>query len=74
MEPSELELYTTRELVDELMRRRTFYGCIVHSVDDHKGEAWTERTFSVRFNRNMERGEAGRLLETVANFLELNLS
>lgn len=74
MEPSELELYTTRELVNELMRRRTFYGCVIHSVEDHKGEEWSERTFSVHFNRNMDRSQVSRLLNTVAEYMELNLS
>src|SRR5690349_21607573 len=30
VEPSELELYTSHELIAELMRRKTFLGVIVH--------------------------------------------
>jgi hypothetical protein len=70
MEPSALELYTTRELVDELMRRRTFLGVVIHSEKELKGEWEGERTFQVHFNDNLDAGQATRLLEAVAEYME----
>ena len=72
MEPSGLELYTTKELVDELMRRKTFLGVVVHSEEDYKNQNWTEeRIFKVHFNENLEPDQALRLLGTVANRLDV---
>jgi hypothetical protein len=70
MGPSDLELYTTKELIDELMRRRTFLGVVVHSEEELK-QAWTgERVFKVHFNDNIDAGQALRLLEAVASRLD----
>ena len=70
MQPTALELYTTRELVDELLRRKTFLGVIVHSEEELK-RAWQgERMFKVRFNDNLNAGEACRLLGRVAEYME----
>jgi len=70
MQPDPLELYTTGELVKELMRRKTFLGVIVHSEQELK-EAWKgERTFKVHFNSNLDRTQASRLLETVADYMQ----
>jgi hypothetical protein len=67
MEPTDLELYTTKQLIDELMRRPTFLGVVVHSEEELKNGAWNgERIFKVHFNANMDAGQALRLLETVA--------
>jgi hypothetical protein len=73
MEPSALELFTTRELVDELMRRKTFLGVVVHSETELKGPWQGERTFQVHFNSNLEPGQAGRLLDAVAEYMEQRL-
>src|SRR5436190_1642321 len=35
-----LELYTTRELIEELMRRTTFLGVVVHSEEELRNGAW----------------------------------
>ena len=70
MEPSALELFTTRELVDELMRRRTFLGVVIHSEEELKGEWEGERTFQVHFNDNLSSGQATRLLEAIAEYME----
>ena len=32
-QPGELELFSTEELIDELMKRTTFQGVIVHARD-----------------------------------------
>jgi hypothetical protein len=73
MQSSELSFYTTDELIQELMRRHTFYGCIVHSAEEHRRDDWYERTFRVHFNRNLDHIRASRLLDTVAEHLELHL-
>ena len=70
MQPTVLELCSTRDLVDELMQRKTFLGVIVHSEQEHKGDWHGERMFKVRFTENLSSGEAGRLLERIAEHLE----
>ena len=70
MQP-ELEFYSSRELIEELMRRRTFLGVIVHSADELKQPAWDdERVFKVHFNGNLDSTRAGRLLEKVASRID----
>jgi len=73
MQPSELELFSTRELINELMRRRTFLGVVVHSEQELKGDWGDERTFKVHFNGNLDTAQAGRLLETVADYIDVHL-
>jgi hypothetical protein len=75
MQESDLELYTTRQLIDELMRRQTFFGVVVHSVDDHKRPEWgDERLFKVHFNSNLDAPRASRLLDAVAEYMDLQVS
>jgi hypothetical protein len=73
VQSTELAFYTCDELIQELMRRKTFYGCIIHSADDHKHDCWEERTIRVHFNKNLDQAHAGRLLDTVAERLNLEL-
>jgi hypothetical protein len=71
MQPSDLELYTTRDLIDELLRRQTFLGVIVYSAEDFKGTHWSrEKVFRVHFNANLDAGQACRLLDSVAGRLD----
>jgi hypothetical protein len=70
MQPTALEFCTTRELVEELVRRKTFLGVIVHSEEELKAEWQGERMFKVRFNENLNAGEACRLLGRVAEYME----
>jgi len=71
MPPSELEWCTTQELIQELIRRRTFLGVVVHSEPDLKAEQWSgERVFTVHHNANLGAAEAGRLLEVIAGHME----
>lgn len=70
MQPSTLELCTTTELVEELMRRTTFLGVVVHSEQELKGPWVGERTFQVHFNSNLDAGQAWRLLDVVAHHME----
>ncbi len=64
-----LDLYTTRELIQELMRRSTFLGVIVHSEQELKGPWRGERTFAVRYSPSLDSGQACRLLDVVAGYL-----
>ncbi len=70
MQPTALELSTISELVEELVRRKTFLGVIVHSEEEQKGPWRGERMFKVRFNENLDAGETCRLLEHVAGRME----
>lgn len=71
MQFSDLAFHTTQELIEELMRRNTFMGVVVHSADEHKRDAWgRERIFKVHFNHNLDSARASRLLDTVAGYLD----
>lgn len=67
----ELELYATEDLLEEVLRRSSFHGVVVHSRDaagNHRAES-EEHTFSVRFNQNFETEEVRRLLDVVSRRL-----
>lgn len=71
---SDLELVSTRELIDELMRRRTFLGVVIHSETELKQPHWNdERVFKVHFNGNLDTPRASRLLERVASYMNVDL-
>jgi hypothetical protein len=71
MESFGLEFYTTKELIHELMRRQTFLGVVLHSHEEFKDHRWgEERTFQVHFNSNLDVLQTGRLLETVAEYID----
>jgi len=66
----DLELFATEELIDELMRRTTFQGVVVHARDGAKSRQWSgERVFRVRINRNLAPEEASRLLDVVSQHI-----
>lgn len=70
MSDNALELFGTQELIEELLRRSTFQGVIVHAAEEAKKADWEgERTFRVRFNANLATEEAGRLLDVVSQHL-----
>ena len=70
-QPGELELFGTEELIDELMRRTTFQGVIVHARDGAKSRHWSgERVFRVRINQNLGAEEASRLLDVVSQHID----
>lgn len=70
MTPGDLELFSTQDLIDELLQRTTFQGVIVHSRDEAKDRDWSgERIFYVRLNANLVPEEAGRLLDVVSRYL-----
>jgi hypothetical protein len=73
MQSSDLELYTTKDLVDELMRRKTFLGVVVHSEEELKEKSWTgERVFKVHFNSNLDSEQACRLLDAITDYMDQN--
>jgi hypothetical protein len=66
----ELELYSTRNLIEELLRRTTFQGVIVHAVEEARRADWEgERTFAVRHSASLEVEQAGRLLDVVGDYI-----
>jgi hypothetical protein len=68
--PGDLELFSSEELIDELMRRTTFQGVIVHARDGAKSRHWSgERIFRVRINQNLAAEEASRLLDVVSQHI-----
>lgn len=67
MNLGDLELIPTQELIDELLRRKTFQGVVVHTLEEAKNHDWTgERLFVVRHNDSFDTEEAGRLLDVVS--------
>jgi hypothetical protein len=71
MQPNDLELYTSQELIRELMRRKTFQGVVVHSREELKAQTWNdERVFTVHYNSNFHPAEVGRLLRVIAASVE----
>jgi hypothetical protein len=67
MKPTELAFVSSRELVDELLRRQSFLGVIVHAVEETRGDGWTgNKNFQVRFNENLDAEAVSRLLNIVA--------
>jgi hypothetical protein len=64
---SELAFCSNQELIDELLRRTTFLGVIVHSEEEIRNRQWgAERVMRVQFNENLDTEQAGRLLDVVA--------
>jgi hypothetical protein len=67
---NDLELYTTEELINEIINRTTFQGVIVHAEGDCKTNDWRgARNFKVHWNNNLERHEAGTILEKMSHAL-----
>jgi hypothetical protein len=67
MKATELAFVPSRELVDELVRRQSFLGVIVHAVEETRGQGWAgSKNFQVRFNENLDAESVSRLLNIVA--------
>jgi hypothetical protein len=74
MQDPDLAFYSTQELVDELLRRQSFLGVIVQAADDNRQDKWPdERMFKVQFNNSLSTDQAGRLLEVVAEYMNIHL-
>ena len=70
MNADELELFSTQELINELLRRTTFQGVIVHAVGGAKSRHWDgERRFAVCHNANLDIEETGRLLSVISQYI-----
>jgi hypothetical protein len=70
---SELAFFTTQELISELLSRQTFLGVVVHSEQEYRGGGWgQERMFQVSYNGNLDSVQAARLLDTVAEYIDLH--
>ena len=70
MHTSELELVPTRELIEELMRRQSFVGVVVHALEESRGRGLASgKTLQVRINGSLEVETACRLLGQVATDL-----
>ena len=66
-------LKSLKELIDEILRRSTFQGVIVHATEEARDREWSgERVFRVRINENLDTAEAGRLLEVVSQRMSLS--
>jgi hypothetical protein len=73
VDASDLAFFTSNELIDELLRRTTFQGVVVHSEEEHRGGEWTgQRMFKVRYSQDFNAETARRLLEVVASHLDRN--
>jgi hypothetical protein len=71
MQAADLELFSTEELIAELMRRQTFLGVVVQSVDEHKEPQWSgQGAFKVHYNSNLDAEQACRLLEAVTESMD----
>jgi hypothetical protein len=70
---TDLAFYTTKELIDELLSRKTFLGVVIHSQEEFRGKTWGgERLFKVHYNGNLDQVKAARLLDTVAEYMDLH--
>lgn len=73
MHAVDLELCTTRELIEELVRRQTFLGVIVHAEEEFKSRHWNrQRRFKVLFNANLSTEQACGLLDRVSEHMDEN--
>ena len=71
MQAGDLELVATEDLIAELMRRQTFLGVVVQSVDEHKEQEWSgQGAFKVHYNSNLDAEQACRLLEAVTESMD----
>ena len=65
MHACDLAFRTTSELIAELVKRSTFCGVVVQSIEEHRGDWEGERTFRVHLNPNLTAEETGRLLSAI---------
>ena len=71
MDHSELAFYPTQDLVNEILRRKTFLGVVIQSEEEYRNQNWgAERMFKVQFNSNLTNEQASRLVDSVAEFMQ----
>lgn len=70
MDASQLELCATQDLINEILRRTTFQGVIVHAIEGAKDRHWDgQRLFAVGHNANLATEEVARLLDAVSQYI-----
>ncbi len=69
MNSEDLALFTSEQLVNELLRRQTFLGVLIHDEEAWKGRWDGTRNFRVSFNSNLKTEEVRRLLDVVTAHL-----
>jgi hypothetical protein len=73
MEPATLDFFTTNELIQELMRRKTFLGVIVQAEQELKSTDWAgTQVFKVHLNENMDSAQASRLFDAISDYINQN--
>ena len=71
MDSSDLAFFTTDELVEEILRRKTFLGVVIQSEEDYRAPHWgPERIFKVQYNSNLNPEHAARLIDVVAEYMQ----
>ncbi len=71
--PTDLAFHSTKELIAELMSRKTFLGVVIHAEQEYRGQGWgDERMFQVSYNENLDSVQAARLMDTVAEYMDLH--
>ena len=70
MSTEDLEWFATEDLINELMRRATFQGVVIHAQHGVKQHQWEgERVFVARHNASLGTEAVGRLLEVVSQHI-----
>lgn len=64
-----IEFYTSEELVQELSKRNTFVGIIIHSEKEHKAEHSLHKHWHV-VSSNLTNEQALKLMNDVANYFQ----
>lgn len=63
---SELELYSSDQLIEELLSRTTFVGLVISSDKEAKGVS-AHRNFRLGVSPNLEYGQAVTILDGLLN-------
>jgi hypothetical protein len=67
----DLQFFTTKDLIHEIMNRKTFQGVIIHAEGDYKSQEWVgAKNFKVHYNNNLEKKETCAILEVLSQTLE----
>ncbi len=71
MDDTDLAFYSTEQLIDELMRRKTFLGLVIHADEELRHTRWQgDKVFKVHYNSNLGLEQASRLLETISESIQ----
>jgi hypothetical protein len=69
-EINDLEFYSIEELINEIIKRKTFQGIIIHTEGDCKENKWRGiKDFKVHWNNNLQKHEASQILENMSHVL-----